>query len=308
MRALALVALLVLAGCADAPDTPDDEGPELEVTSTTGGIRGVVIDQAITPVVDAVVGLVGTESTTTTDVDGLFTFTGLEPGTYFLDVSKPLYESVQTSVEVEANVAEPPLVKVALARIPGLNPYVEAVQFDGFYECAFALVFITDSCDFGPRTVHDAGAEPVPRSVQNNVNTHYATFSDGIQTVVQETWWDSSSSRTFRSSLQDTPIENSCDCSTKHMEAKGEGGYIFDRMDKDNLGEKNTGGGQSWPAMEDLVDGQVAIRGFIPFQDSATDVDYAINLEFQIFTIFFHSFVPHPDWSFETQDQYPVPV
>ena len=295
----------LLAGCAEGTD-PAPEDPPLPVTDTTGCLRGVVIDQTVTPIEGVLIRIDSEGIEVLTDVDGAFRFCDLSPGTYFVAAEKLLYEPVQVSWEVEADVAQPPVLKIQLLRIPGLVPYVETVQFEGFYECAFATVFITDSCDMAARTVHDYGVEPVPRNLQNNDNTLYTAWSTDILTVIQETFWDEAASNTFRSSLQDTPIDNDCDCSTKHMEAKGTGGSIFDRMDKDDYKETNTGRTQSWPVMEDLVDGEVAVRGFIPFQE-ATEVDYAIDLEFEIFTSFFHNYQPLAEWTFQDRDQFPVP-
>ena len=305
MRVLLLILVALLAGCAeDAGDTPDE--PPLPVTETTGCIRGVVVDQTITPLEGATVRIASESFEEVTGPDGAFQACNLAPGTYFVTAEKPLYDMVQSSWDVEAGVAQQPVLKLQMARIPGLVPYVETVQFEGFYECAFALVFITDSCDMATRTVHDAGVEPVPRNLQNNDNTLYTAWSEDILAVIQETFWDEDASNTFRSSLQDTPIDNDCDCSTKHMEAKGTGGSIFDRMDKDNLLEKNTSGTQSWPVMDDLVDGEVAVRGFLPFQE-LTGADYAIDLKFEIFTSFFHNYTPPEGWTFETRGEYPVP-
>ncbi|MGB1585655.1 MAG: carboxypeptidase-like regulatory domain-containing protein [Thermoplasmatota archaeon] len=303
-RLLLLLLAATLAGCADDA-APADEDP-LPVTATTGCLLGVVVDETITPVADATVRVASEGLEQATDGDGAFQFCDLSPGTYFVAVDKPLYSSMQSSWDVKAGVADPAPLKMQIQRIPGLVAYVDTHQFEGFYECAFATVFITDSCDMAARTAHDAGAEPVPRNLQNNVNTAYVAWSESISTVVQETFWDDRASNTFRSSLQDTPIDNDCDCSTKHMERAGTGGYILDRMDKDNLIDKNTRGTQSWPVMDDLVDGQVAVRGFIPFQDP-TSVDYAIDLRFDILTTFFHNHTPPAEWTFESRADYPPP-
>jgi hypothetical protein len=96
MRVVALVALLaaaLLAGCSGSnpsdksstEPTFDDLG--LQATSSTGVIRGVVVDDAIRPVAGATVSLTG-ESTgeTVSTAAGTFGFDALAPGTYFLKV------------------------------------------------------------------------------------------------------------------------------------------------------------------------------------------------------------------------------
>ncbi len=142
---------LALAGCSGGGG---DDGPQLDVTDTTGGIRGVVVDLAVTPVEGATVAL-NTGATATTAADGLFTFTGLAPGEYFLTTQKIGYIGSQATALVVAGIPDPPIVKVVLERIVGFNPYVETFKMAGFYECAFALPVITDGCDFAYRTAWD---------------------------------------------------------------------------------------------------------------------------------------------------------
>ncbi|MGB1585654.1 MAG: carboxypeptidase-like regulatory domain-containing protein [Thermoplasmatota archaeon] len=289
----------ILAGCADEGAAPNEEGPRLDVTDDTGGIRGVVVDQAITPVAGAAVRIASLDRETTTDEEGLFTFTGLEPGTYFLETSKLLYDTVQTSVEVQAGNAEPKLVNIRITKLVDAAPYLETHQFEGFYECAFALVFITDQCDMAVRTVHDAGVEPVPRQIQNNVNTAYVTWTDSIVSVVQEGFWNEGATPKMWMMVDSTPIDNGCDCSDyTYVTAQG-GAPTYGRADR----PAEVNAPANWPvAGED-----VAIRGFVPFTDSATEAAYAIDVKFDIFTTFFHNYVPQEGWNIQEKDDYPVP-
>src|SRR5687767_7887744 len=107
-RAAAMLPLLslALAGCSGDAGDPSGEGvPEgafdgvdAEATAQTGVIRGIVIDEAITPLADAAVTIPvpGQKplSATTTE-SGAFAFGGLAPGTYFVKVSKPGYQEAQ---------------------------------------------------------------------------------------------------------------------------------------------------------------------------------------------------------------------
>lgn len=151
MRALALLlaCLVPLAGCASPADPAQEATPpavealELEATETTGVIRGIVVDEAIRPLGGAEVALRGaSEAVTTTTQEGAFGFEGLEPGTYFLKVSKLGYSDLQLSADVVAGVAEPAPVKAILPRLAGYLPYVTVRVFDGFIECTTSFLVL----------------------------------------------------------------------------------------------------------------------------------------------------------------------
>ncbi len=148
-----LFVLTALAGCADDAPALEAEADfsdlDLEADADTGVIRGVVIDETITPVADATVALSdGTETTTTPE--GLFGFSDLEPGTYFLTITKPGFGQIQQSTEVVAGVATPPIVKVQLVRTPGSEPFVVNHYYEAFMSCSFKatrFVFSASDCD-----------------------------------------------------------------------------------------------------------------------------------------------------------------
>lgn len=141
---LGAMALLLLSGCADPSAQAEDAGPDfgglgLDATDSTGLIRGVVVDQAIRPLGNATVTVTPGDRTATTTADGLFGFDGLEAGVYFLDVQRRGFAPIQSSVDVVAGVAEPPIVRVLLQAIPGSEPYVEAYSFNGFLTLGVAV-------------------------------------------------------------------------------------------------------------------------------------------------------------------------
>ena len=85
MRAQLLVLALLLAGCSEPTETPDEPfdaslDDELEATAETGVIRGVVVDAAIVPVAGVTVTIDGLDQETTSNEAGAFGFDGLEPG------------------------------------------------------------------------------------------------------------------------------------------------------------------------------------------------------------------------------------
>ena len=149
MRAFALVALLatsLLAGCADGNGGNSATEPTFDLgltaTSSTGVIRGVVVDDAIRPIPGATVVLSGGDSSgqTTTNAEGLFGFSTLVPGTYFLSISKPGYFTTQQSADVVAGVAEPDIVKVLLAIDVANLPFTELLTWTAFLQCGAFLV------------------------------------------------------------------------------------------------------------------------------------------------------------------------
>ncbi len=287
---LVVLAAATLAGCADdAPAEPDD-GTALDVTEATGGIRGVVVDGGIRPVEGATVTLT-TGPSTTTDAEGLFVFTGLEPGEYFLRAEKLAHETTQAAATVQAGVKTPPMVKIVLPRIAGADPYMTIFKFDGFYECAFSAEFITDQCDFGVRTVadelnHTVGNPGVPRSLQDNRNTQYIELEGNVRTVIQEAFWESSNVNEMMILLGSTPIDNACDCSDVDYLDVIEGSPTYGRLDDDAV-----------PAGE-----LVAARGFLPWSTSQ-----ALNHQFTIITSTFHNYNAPEGWNFMEQDSFPHP-
>ncbi|MGB0651918.1 MAG: carboxypeptidase regulatory-like domain-containing protein [Thermoplasmatota archaeon] len=295
MRTLFVTALLlatVLAGCADDDQPTADEladgAPEIQATSTTGGIRGVVVDESIRPVPEALVVLNSGE-TANTDEAGLFVFSGLPAGEYFLRVEKFGYQGTQSTTNVVAGVTDPKPVKLVMQRLIGVDPYISTFKFEGFYECAFALPFITDSCDFGWRTVVDemnatvGNPAGLPRNLQANANTDYLDIDADLVTIVQESAFEGVDSMMI--SLASTPIDNACDCSElDYLEVIGPS-PTYGRIDGEQIPHGVT----------------AAVRGFLPFGDP----QYALNVPFQIFTTYFHN-APAPEgWSFVSGDESP---
>lgn len=321
LLALALVAALLLAGCSSGGGS---KAPPLDVDDKTGGIRGLVVDQAVSPLAGATISLTGgpdAGKSTESGLDGLFNFTGLAPGDYFLSVSKPGYKGSQATATVVAGDAEPAIVKILIERLTTATPYVDHFKLDGFYSCTFALFFITDSCEFVYRTAWDGANEtgtqpPVPRNLQDFRNTQYIDVPEDTFTIVQEAFWDSESVPTFWIMIDETPIDNGCDCSDSYGNRIG-GFPLMNRLERfDSLGDdnKNFTTDYSDPIGSFPLGKTVASRGFIPFQqapmiDSSDPNTWAatgVNFQFVVMTTLFHNYVPDPAWTFETKDNYPV--
>ncbi len=207
---LLVLGATVLAGCAESTgDEELDNGPSIDATETTGGIRGVVVDQAIVPVQGVTVVVDGLGITVETDESGLFLFEGLDAGTYFLTASHPLYDVVQQSAVVEAGVSRPPAVRIQLTRLIAEDPYVSIQQFNGNIFCSANVVgAYSEECGEGvgiPRSScflinHPGGCvsnpvmpgERVLKNPSNAPGQEWYVDSPNVQTFVIEQTWEPS--------------------------------------------------------------------------------------------------------------------
>src|SRR5688572_1246245 len=121
----ALALLPLLAGCSG-----DEDGPEepLAATATTGILRGVVVDEAIRPLLRVNVTLPlpdGTVLNSTTAEDGAFAFGDLVPGGYVVQARKLGYLDTAVSVNVTAGDGDPDGVRVLMGADVLNAPFVE---------------------------------------------------------------------------------------------------------------------------------------------------------------------------------------
>ncbi len=191
----------VLAGCAEnTGDEPIDNGPSIEATETTGGIRGVVVDQSIVPVAGVTVVLDGLGQSVQTDEAGLFLFNGLEAGTYFLTASHPLHDTVQQSAIVEAGVARPPAVRIQLTRLIDETPYISQVAFSGYISCSLNTpAFYSEECGEGvgiPRSSCFLINHP-PSCVDNPIMPGERVLQNPSNKAGQEWYMDSKLARSI---------------------------------------------------------------------------------------------------------------
>lgn len=301
---LAFLTTLTLAGCFGGDD---GGGPPLVVDDKTGGIRGLVVDQTIVPVAGATISLTGgpdAGKSAETGSDGVFNFTGLTPGDYFLTVSKLGFKGSQSTNTVVAGDADPPMVRMLLERIATATPNLDHFKLEGYYDCAFSYgeegnPFITDSCDFAYRTAWDGANEtgnppPAPRTVQKAINTQYIDIPQDTFTVVQEAFWDNENVPVMMILLSSTPINNACDCSdTDYIDVTMPNPTYarLERYDTDGTEDEGFPIGQ-----------HVAARGFLSWESTAV----AQNLQFVVMTSLFYNYVPDPEWTFETKDNFPI--
>ncbi len=149
---LALLAATALAGCADSsPSAPVEDDStaadkDVKATSTTGVIRGVVVDVSVTPLPGATIKITSLGLETTSLEDGSFGFSQLEPGTYFMEVSKLGYIPTQAQAPVVAGVDKPSVIRVQLEINPSAVPDYFTNKWEGHLRCGVIVPVITFPC------------------------------------------------------------------------------------------------------------------------------------------------------------------
>lgn len=144
-RSVASAAVVLLAGCSGEPPSAGErlgavelDSLDVETTDQLGGIRGVVVDEAIRPVAGAAVTLGADAEPLRTNEGGLFSADRLEPDTYFLEATALGFLPARVVVEVYAGqVAE---VRVLLAADPSPTPFRQTIKFDGHIQASVPLV------------------------------------------------------------------------------------------------------------------------------------------------------------------------
>lgn len=299
MKAFGILVSLIaitLAGCAEesGPATNDefeDSFDDIEVEEGKGVIRGVVIDASITPIEGARIVITSTQQETLTDANGAFVFTDLEPGAYFLQVSRLGFASTQTQADVQAGVAQPPVVKVQLVRDLANLPTVEFFQYDGFIQCSTVTVFVGAAVCSIPGIVGvDLGDEFI---------THMPT--SGVPTYAQgEMVWENT--QALGSALNFQVWDGS---TSSPMVSIGESPrFLF--LDEAFL-TNGTGGAKSGSPMS--VEGeQLSFRVFAGGVEGTDHCDtipacvggvgVALQQGFTVFTHIFYGFTPPEGWLF----------
>lgn len=310
---LALLALLAiaLAGCtgdggAPPADEPGFEEIGLEATSTTGILRGVVVDDAIRPVADAQVELRGTGRSAQTTVDGLFGFDGLDAGTYFVDVSKVGHVGVQQSADVVAGVADPPIVRVLLTIDATYQPYVQVLTYEGYIECTTSVLVLCGA----PNTlepimcggIHEPPLPPTPPVCYGNLTNDRFTWTFSYQPNL--TWmqvemvWESTQALSPELTLEMETLDAAC----------GDDDYYFNEGSASPL---------VWSADGETIAGtEVDFAAGCPvyysvFAGSAADAPAPVGVtaqqRFTAYSFAFYSYTPPEGWSFTGTGEIPQP-
>lgn len=135
--------LLVLAACTAGPGTqnatgtePDPVAPVAVVTNTMGGIQGIVTDESLVPIGGATVLIAERFLNTTTDPQGRFAFSLLDPGTVQLDAEAAGHHSTAAIVTIVAGYVA--TITLSMASLPVVEPYHKTLSQAGFIACSLA--------------------------------------------------------------------------------------------------------------------------------------------------------------------------
>ena len=294
-----LLTAFLLAGCAGGGGGGAEEDvPDLDVTATTGGIRGVVVDEAVRPIAEATVALQGQATEATTDADGLFAVSGLPAGTYVVTASHPLYDQVQQTVEVVAGVADPPAVKFQLTRVVFEEPYLQTIKFDGFIVCsANVAVALSEECGEGVGVPCEVpppvGCQRVGGQGNNHVQFDF-TIGPGTQTLILEQIWQptSEAGREFYSPVS---TEWSCDpvCGGNTFAEMQGASPLYVALDNETL------------AGEEILPDSTIISVFTWSSAETNPVGVVLNQQYQVFATSFHHLPAPEGWSFVRGDPNP---
>lgn len=311
MRIWLLTGLLfatALSGCASDGSSTTDDGDDAafddlatDTPTDKGLIRGVVVDAAVAPIADATVGLQGSEAQTRTNEGGAFVFTGLDAGTYFVTVSKPGYETVQTSATVQAGLDKPPILKVQLPKAPGTEPFARYATFTGYIGCSVQVANlvqdnvcgIAGGIDPDQHEVFDFGTTQMPELVQTELVWEYSQILGQrlgtIQYMVQE---DGSLDR-MGNIWGESPLVCKVDAENECDNGDGTGGG---------------GGGLNATGFSGVVTTRVFANCFqtcVP--GTAVGLGLVLQQDYDLYGAAFFNFRPADDWTFSLDGEAPVP-
>jgi hypothetical protein len=201
LPACLLLTAFVLAGCAGGGGAGDQIIPsgdvdDVEATATTGGIHGFVVDEKITPIKGADVSVSPGNKSVKSNEAGAFVINGLEPGTYFVKATHPLYDTQQQSFDVVAGEVDPEDMKFLLTRLILSNPYYTTLKFDGFIVCSTnvgvpnAGYLLSEECGEG---VGVPGLGRVGGQGNNNVQFDFYVENDQAKSITVEQNWEPTS-------------------------------------------------------------------------------------------------------------------
>lgn len=300
--AVALATLLsVLAGCAGDggseadPAEPAFEELALEATATTGVLRGVVVDEAVRPVGGAEVRVTNGGRNTTTTADGLFGFANMEPGTYFLAVSKPGFFAVQQSAEVVAGDSEPPVVKVLLKVDATYQPYVTSFLNEGWIECTTSVLVLCGA----PNTLEPIMCEEYGACYGNLTNDRFTWnfyYEPNMTWLQTEMAWESSQALSPDLGLEMETLATGCEADDYYFFQGGPSPIVW-AVNGSVIAETEATLGPDCPVYYSVFAGG----------NAGYPVGFTVQQRFNAYSFAFYSYAPPEGWSFVETGVVPEP-
>lgn len=296
---------VLLAGCSGGGGG-EGEGSfdDLKGTAseTTGILRGVVVDDRIVPIVGAVIDLRGTSErpNATTDDQGRFLFSELDPGTYFLQVTSPLHKAIQASADVVAGDEEPEVVRIQLERLFTQDPFSVQVQHEGYFQCSQAgasWYYSSSNCQDG---VFGPAADTVPTATSQDREWH-ADVGPGWQVIVFEMEWAPTSDSTSKN-MGMVVSTYKPERDGEHWFAEFEGSTpIRGQID---VGVEHESAGRIEPTMIP-AEGMTNMSFFVSVREDGDVPGIAYNQQFKVYVTMFHYGRPPEGWSLVAGDALP---
>lgn len=273
MRVAAVLVLLLLAGCSDAPDdvVVVADAPE------GGSIRGVVLDTTITPVVAANVTIDGFDVAAVTNPDGAFGFDGLEPGAYILraDATGFVASSAQVTV-VAGGVAD---AKLVMQPEQSVTPFVQPFQWDGFLQCSYRVLITADNCPTGDSEITH-GLDAIPAFVQSEL---VWTASQDLGDALSFQYSYPNTAEDYLEAEGASPLILTADQALIDKEGLGDGLDVYMRVFTSHLPETTPPTGH-W------------------------GVGLQLDQEFTVFTHAYFHYAPPAGWTFLADGEPPAPA
>lgn len=304
MRVLIFLMAALLAGCADVPVEPEEEGPTAAVTDETGAICAVVVDQTITPVTEATVTLAfeGDVLERLTDAEGMVCFEELTPGFYTVSVSKIGYGETSIQANAEAGKVSETL-RLQIEKLFDQDPFVSQFKFEGRLAChiqaGLTAPCVTDWTQLAPGC--GSGCVPQLRTVMGDQRDFIDEVGAGWQSHIVEMFWKPSAQAT--SSEMGLIIRDFVVGGGSHQFAEMEGESPLHAHIKEGEVHATQGGGEPTMIPSEGYDQIIHFAGV-----RTADGDVAAAAIEQKFEVFRHTFYygNAPDeWSFINGDDMP---
>lgn len=307
---------LALAGCSGggggeppvADDNADFDDLDVAATATTGVAIGVVVDDAIRPIVGATVvleGGAGGPVEQETDDQGRFAFGALQPGTYFLKVSHLQFAPAQASVDVVAGDEDPPVTRILLERLFDQDPYTEIIKFEGYLACSISFPVGTTCVNDYTRLV--GGTVPGCEGgclrdynvsqTAGNIREYVTAVTGGWQSIIFEATWQPSLEGTARG------LTISVSYFTRPTASHFYAGTSMEHPLRLQVDVGKVADGQNLEPEMILPEGQDDI--FVFFNDGGGAGSVTVNQGFTSFQTNFYYGIPPEGWSFVAGDEPP---